>query len=205
MIASLYRLSRTDIAKLKVSDDYSIHRIVYSLFPKQDDPDTPRGFLYADKGGNFMERTILILSRNQPAEPEAGFIESREVSEKFLLHPSYAFEVVMNPSRRDARTTKTVAIRGEQELRTWFIGKTSGWGFSVDESRLTISHVGIQSFDHKSDGTVVHGRATYSGTLEVHDKALFQKCFEDGLGRCRGFGFGLLQLRPLVPVETIHA
>jgi CRISPR system Cascade subunit CasE len=197
MIASVYRLSRSDIAKLKVTDDYSLHRIVYSLFPEECGGDAHRDFLYADKGGDFRERTILILSRRPPREPEAGSIESREVPSSFLSYDRYAFEVVMNPTRRDARTTKTVAVRGMDELKAWFMGRAAGWGFALDEDRLSISRLSIQQFEHKGDGSVVHSSACYSGILEVCDRELFAESFEKGIGRCRGFGFGLLQIRPV--------
>lgn len=205
MIASLYRLSRSDIARLKVTDDYSLHRIVYSLFPENEGGDKRRDFLYADKGGDFRERVLLILSHRLPVEPAAGSIESREVPVSFLSHDCYAFEVVMNPTKRDVKTTKTIAIRGQEEIRAWFVRKACAWGFSVDESRLAISCVGIQSFEHKGNGMVVHETATFSGILRVCDRDIFTTSFENGIGRCRGFGFGLLQIRPLTPVDDVRA
>jgi CRISPR system Cascade subunit CasE len=197
MIASLYRLSRKDLAALKVTDEYSLHRIVYDLFPEREGNESGRDFLYADKGGDFRERIVLILSHRSPTEPTAGRIESREVSYSFLSQDRYAFEVVMNPSRRDSKTGKTVAIRGETELRDWFAEKSSAWGFSIEATRLEVSRIGVQSFAHKDDGMIVHGRATFSGILEVTNRPAFIGSFENGIGRCRGFGFGLLQIRPI--------
>jgi CRISPR system Cascade subunit CasE len=197
MIATMYRLSRRDIRELRVTDDYSIHRIVYDLFPRSDGTADGRGFLYADKGGDFESRIVLILSKRLPGEPAAGSTESREVTESFLMHEHYAFEVVMNPSRRDAASGKTIAVRGEEGIRDWFIGKAQGWGFIVDPDRLGVSQIGVQRFEHKSDGMVLHNRATLSGVLEVRDRNAFKESFENGIGRSRGFGFGLLQLRPL--------
>ncbi len=197
MIASLYRLSRDDLAHLKVKDEYSLHRIVYELFPRQASDDGVRDFLYADKGGDYRERIVLVLSRRLPAKPVAGLIESREVPERFLSWDHYAFEVVMNPSRRDSKSGKAFAIRGESELRDWFVEKTHTWGFTVDRSRLEVSRIGIQRFEHKGDGTVLHARATFSGILTVADRPTFIARFENGIGRCRGFGFGLLQIQPV--------
>lgn len=197
MIASLYRLSCKDLTALKVTDEYSLHRIVYDLFPEREGGGKGRDFLYADKGGDFRERIVLVLSQRPPAEPMAGRIESREVTHSFLSHDRYAFEVVMNPSQRDSKTGKTIALRGENELRDWFARKSSAWGFSIDETRFEVSRIGVQSFEHKLEGTVVHARATFSGILEVIDRPAFIGSFESGIGRCRGFGFGLLQIRPI--------
>lgn len=205
MIASVYRLSRNDITRLKVADDYSVHRIVYSLFPESGRERAERDFLYVDKGGDFHERTILILSRRHPAEPKAGSVESREVPERFLSHNNYAFEVVMNPTRRDAKTTKMVTVRGQEKLRAWFASKTAAWGFSADENRLSISRIGTQRFEHKGDGMIVHATATYSGILRVTDRTKLTASFENGIGRCRGFGFGLLQIRPVELAHEVRA
>jgi CRISPR system Cascade subunit CasE len=205
MIASVYRLSRGDIAKLKVTDDYSIHRIVYSLFPAANGSESGRDFLYADKGGDFRERKILIISHRSPGEPEAGILESREIPASFLSHDQYAFEVVMNPTRRDSKTAKLIPVCDTDELTIWFSSKTNAWGFNVDEKRLAVSHVGIQCFDHKGDGMVTHSMATYTGILEVKDRPLFVESFEKGIGRCRGFGFGLLQVRPVEPAHDVQA
>ena len=197
MIASLYHLSRDDISMLKVTDEYSLHRIVYDLFPERDGEKNSKGFLYVDKGGDFLGRIVLILSRRPPAIPVAGRIETREVPMTFLSHEHYAFEVVVNPSKRDSKSGKTIAIRGENELRKWFMEKSTAWGFSIDASRLEVSRIGIQTFEHKQDGIVIHARATFSGVLEVTDRSAFISSFESGIGRCRGFGFGLLQLKPI--------
>lgn len=202
MIASLYHLSREDLSMLKVTDEYSLHRIVYDLFPERDRGKNGRDFLYADKGGDFHGRIVLILSRRPPAIPSAGRIETREVPTTFLSYKRYAFEVVINPSKRDSKSGKTIAIRGENELRKWFVEKSPTWGFSIDATQLEVLRIGVQTFEHKQDGIIIHARATFSGILEVTDRPTFIGSFEGGIGRCRGFGFGLLQLQP---VERAHA
>lgn len=197
MIASLYSLSRQDIATLRITDDYSIHRIVYDLFPGCHADSNGRDFLYADKGGDFSGRKVLLLSRQHPSEPAAGKIESKVVPDSFLAHEHYGFEIILNPSRRDFRTGKTVAVTGSVAIKEWFLEKHSGWGISVNSDFLEVKGNGIQRFEHKQGSVVIHNRAVFSGILAVTDRQKFIACFENGIGRCRGFGFGLLQLRPL--------
>jgi len=104
MIATVWRLSRSDCKILRVTDPYSIHRIVYSLFPKKGGKS--RNFLFADKGGTFNERTILILSEEQPEKPPYGELLSKEIPKSFLQQDHYGFEVVINPVIRDSKTGK---------------------------------------------------------------------------------------------------
>jgi len=106
MIASILKLNRRDIQSLRVTDDYSLHRVVYSLFEdirsdEEKHASVPSGFLFADKGGDINNRVILILSDREPRTPEFGTLESKAVGDAFLEHDHYQFEVLVNPTRRD--------------------------------------------------------------------------------------------------------
>lgn len=65
MIAGVLELSWRDIRELRVTDPYSVHRVIYSLFPDERTPEQknahqPAGFLYADKGGDKVSRRICF-------------------------------------------------------------------------------------------------------------------------------------------------
>ena len=73
MFISVLRLSRSDVQQIAVCnqgvfDAYTLHKTVYSMFPKESEE--TRSFLYADHGGDFNEKRILILSKNLPKEPQ---------------------------------------------------------------------------------------------------------------------------------------
>ena len=198
MIASVLKLNRSDCRALKLKDAYSVHKIVYSLFPKQDDQ--LRDFIYADKGGDWNSRLILILSERKPEIPNFGKIVSREVFESFLGWNYYGFEVVVNPTQRNGPSKKTTPIRGQEDLHRWFIQKAPSWGFEVEPDSLQISHTGVLNFEKVKDGKIfaqTHGSATFVGKLKVIDKYIFVKSFKQGIGRAKGFGFGLLQIVPI--------
>lgn len=200
MIASLLTLNRTECQTLKVTDAYSVHRVVYSLFPAQ--KGKTRDFLYADKGGDFHGRKILILSKRRPDPFPFGRVESKEIPSAFLDHSVYGFEVRMNPTKRDKPSGKTVSVRGKEPLLSWFCEKApSTYGFEVLKDRqgtllIQVQGIGVQRFE-KDETEVVHGEAVFIGKLRVIDRGLFKKAFEEGMGRAKGFGFGLLQLVPL--------
>lgn len=195
MIASALKLNRADCKALEIKDAYSLHRIVYSLFPEQDGQ--PRDFLYADKGGDWNYRQILILSERQPETPEFGEIESREISEPFLQWDNYGFEVTANPTRRNGPSKKTTPIKGRENLHKWFIQKATAWGFDVEPKSLQVSKIGVVSFNRDKSITQTHGTATFIGKLKVIDREAFIKSFKQGIGRAKGFGFGLLQIVPI--------
>ncbi len=196
MIATVWRLSRSDCKILRVTDPYSIHRIVYSLFPKKEGKS--RNFLFADKGGTFNERVILILSEEQPERPAYGELLSKEIPKSFLHQDHYGFEVVINPTIRDSRTGRIIPVRGRDSLLQWFTQKSSTYGFIVDKDSLSVSETNIIRFK-KDSKEVILGKAKFTGKLTVIDRELFIKSFSNGLGRAKGFGFGLLQIVPIKP------
>ena len=195
MIASVLRLSRSDckaLNKNKTMDGYTIHRVVYELFPGES-----RDFLFVDKGGDFHARQILILSERSPEIPQYGEIQSKLIADSFLEHDNYGFEVTLNPTKRDKQTGKTVAIRGRENLHQWFLGKAPTLGFEIQAESLEIRHAGVQTFDLGNGKIVTHNSASFVGKLKVTDRGKFQQSFRKGIGRAKSFGFGLFQIIPL--------
>ncbi len=195
MIASVLRLNRANYKALEIKDAYSVHRVVYSLFPEQDGQS--RDFLYADKGGDWNCRQVLILSERQPETPAFGEIETKEILESFLQWDNYGFEVIVNPTQRNGPSKKTTPIKGRENLHKWFFQKTPTWGFHVEPDSLQVSNIGVVSFDRNKNITQTHGSATFIGKLKVIDRQTFIKSFKHGIGRAKGFGFGLLQIVPI--------
>ena len=202
MIASVLRLGPKDIKTLRITDDYSLHRVVYSLFEdcrsdSEKNASVPSGFLYADKGGDRNCRLILLLSDREPRTPEHGVLESKSVDEKFLTFDRYRFEVVINPTKRDSKSRKIIALRDREKIAQWFIEKApASWGFIVHASSLQVKTLQAKHFV-KQNHSVSHGGAELTGELEVVDRSLFINSFQQGIGRGRAFGFGLLQIAPL--------
>ena len=204
--ASVLRLSRADISILGVKDAYALHKVVYGLFEDtrsdaEKHASTRSGIVYADKGGDFNTRQILMLSNRKPHQtPQFGEVHTRIVHAAFLAHERYAFEVTLNPSKRDQRTGNVVPIRGREAIEQWFKARApKSWGFSVNAENLQTGQLSVQTFE-KSGSAITHGSATLTGELTVIDNDRFVRSFTQGIGRGRAFGFGLLQIVPLAAI-----
>lgn len=203
MIASFLCLTRADIMALRIRDAYSLHRVVYDLYPDtrtelEKCASVSSGILYADKGGDWSSRHILMLADRPPKTPEHGQLENRTVSPSFLQHNHYGFEVIINPTKRDKASGKIMAIRGYEAITQWFIDKApKAWGFHVKPQHVQLRDLGVKIFEKKGHA-VTQGSATVRGELAVIDRARFIQSFQLGIGRGRAFGFGLLQLVPLL-------
>jgi CRISPR system Cascade subunit CasE len=201
--ASVLVLSRKDVKILNIKDAYSLHKTVYGLFEDirsqvEKNNSTRSGIVYADKGGDFNTRRILMLSNRKPHQtPQFGEVQTKPIHANFLSHPSYAFEITLNPGKRDKRTGKVVPIRGREAIEHWFkVRAPESWGFSVNPTNLQIENLSVQTFE-KGGQAVTHGSAVLKGTLTVVDRERFVQSFTQGIGRGRAFGFGLLQIQPL--------
>lgn len=201
MIAGVLTLDWKDIQNLRITDPYSVHRAVYGLFADQRSEaqkrsHIPSGFLYADKGGSRLSRTILFLSDREPCQPSCGTVRTKAIPETFLQHNCYAFEVVVNPTKR-ARSGNLVPITGRQNIIDWFNSKAQAWGFQC--LRTEIQRVEVQQFK-KREHCITLEKASIKGVLKVLDRDTFIRSFQTGLGRGKAFGCGLLQI---VPVQQI--
>ncbi len=214
MIASVLHLGRADCKALNITDTYSIHRVVYDLFDdiraeSEKQQNVSSGILYVDKGGDIRGRKILMLSNRQPNVPSHGQLsELRRIPDTFLDYPRYRFEVVINPTKRTSGGGRLIAIRKtkdpllqneestRQKIAKWFIEKAPQWGFEVKPEHLAVGNVSVKRFE-KDGQTITQAQAQVLGQLTVINKEKFIQSFQQGIGRGRSFGCGLLQIVPI--------
>ncbi|MER2510981.1 MAG: type I-E CRISPR-associated protein Cas6/Cse3/CasE [Nitrosomonas ureae] len=204
--ASVLRLSRADMKILNIKDAYALHKVVYGLFEDvrtdaEKQTSIASGITYADKSGDFNTRQILMLSNRKPHQtPQFGEVQTKSIHSDFLAHKRYAFEITLNPGKRDKQTGKIVPIRGREGIEQWFKERApKSWGFSVNPRNLQTHKISVQVFE-KMGRTITHGSATLQGELIVIDRERFILSFLHGIGRGRAFGFGLLQIVPLTAI-----
>lgn len=201
MIASVLHLSRADCKALNIRDAYSLHRVVYDLFDdirteSEKQQAVSSGILYADKGGDFRGRKILMLSNRQPNAPIHGEISMKKIADDFLDYPHYRFEIVINPTKRESGGGKLIPLRTRENIAKWFVEKAPQWGFEVRAEHLAVGNVSVKRFE-KDGRTITQSQAQILGQLTVIDKEKFAKSFQQGIGRGRSFGCGLLQIVPI--------
>lgn len=205
LIASVLHLSRKDVKALRITDPYSLHRVVYSLYEDvrtQEDKNASQasGLLYADQGGDVNGRRILLLADRLPKDcidGEFGQIQSKEIAPGFLDYDRYRFKVTMNPTRRENASGKLVPVKGREAIAAWFTERaTKNWGFSVAPQSLQVDSTTVQSFKAKNDHQITLAQAQLQGILLVTDPDKFKTSFGQGIGRGRAFGCGLLQIVP---------
>ena len=207
LYASALHLDRTAVKALKITDMYSLHRVVYSLFPDvrsdhEKQSHIQSGIVYADQGGDFHGRKVLIVSDRQPAthlDGQYGEVISKPIADSFLSYSRYRFKVQVNPVRKEKQTGKRVAVTGRADIAQWFLHRAStSWGFDVDPQTLQIDTIDVQQFNDKEGRKITLGKAHIQGMLTVSDQQQFRNSFKNGIGKGRAFGCGLLQIVPVI-------
>lgn len=194
MIATELILSKRDCTQLNIKDAYSIHKVVYSLFPQKNDK--TRDFIYCDMGENCGARKVIIISKDRPLNVSWGKMTSKEISKNFLAQEYYAFSVTMNPVVRNGKTHKLNPVCGHGNLIKWFHNKCASYGFSILPDTLAVDFTGVLQFERGED-LITLNKVTFKGRLHVNDHEKFIKAFSYGIGKGRAFGLGLIQLAPL--------
>ncbi|NIF24015.1 type I-E CRISPR-associated protein Cas6/Cse3/CasE [Candidatus Pantoea multigeneris] len=207
LFASALHLDRTAVKALKMTDTYSLHRVVYSLF-SDERSDTEKnsnvqsGIVYADQGGDFQHRKVLIVSNRPPAtniDGKYGMVLIKPISDTFLSHTHYCFKVQVNPVRKDKKSGKRIAVKGRAAIADWFLKRaTDSWGFQVTPQTLQIEAIDVLRFEGKSGRLVTIGKAHVQGQLTVINSQQFRNSFKNGIGKGRAFGCGLLQIVPII-------
>jgi CRISPR system Cascade subunit CasE len=207
LFASALHLDRAAVKALRMTDAYSLHRVVYSLFTDlrseaEKQRDTPSGIVFADQGGDRHGRKVLIVSNRLPlerVEGQYGTVISKPIATSFLNYPRYRFNVQINPVRKDKQSGKRVAVKGRADIAQWFLQRApQSWGFDVDPQTLQVDAIEVLQFPDKAGREVTLGKAHLRGQLTVTDPQRFQTSFKNGIGKGRAFGCGLLQIVPII-------
>lgn len=207
LFASALHLDRTAIKALKITDTYSLHRVVYSLFPDvrteaEKQSHIQSGIVYADQGGDFYGRKILMVSDRLPAsqiDGRYGDVRSKAIAASFLAHTRYRFQVQVNPVRKATQNGKRVAIKGKADIHQWFLQRAvTSWGFEVCSPTLQVDGIDVLRFNDKVGHQVTLAKAHLQGQFTVTDPQQFHHSFKHGIGKGRAFGCGLLQIVPII-------
>lgn len=209
----------------RIFDSYAWHKKIWECFPGM--PDAERTFLTRidPLEGAFR---VWVLSAAKPACPEwctEGGFALKEISNTFLSHRYYAFDVRANPVKalvqRDPNGQPLMTVDGKRkrgkrvplvkpdELKAWLVRKGQvrcldmatkqevPGGFRIVEKRpLEISPM-VENYFRKKDQSAYHAGIQFRGVLEVTDREHFSQTYQFGIGGAKGFGFGLLLLAPV--------
>ncbi|WP_407356497.1 type I-E CRISPR-associated protein Cas6/Cse3/CasE [Methanolobus sp. WCC5] len=205
-----------------VGSSYNIHRLVWSLFSKGADDE--RSFLYRQESEGTVPK-FYIVSKSEPRD-ESGLWDIDVKSYEPVLQPGQelSFSLRANPivSKRDEngkqhrhdvvmdekfRMKKEksstydyshVSEIVQQKGVKWLQKKAENNGFFIEEEQVRADGYRNHRF-YKPTGkhNISFNTIDFTGVLTVNDPELFKKILFEGIGPAKGFGCGLLLVRPI--------
>lgn len=196
----------------KLQDSYAWHQAMWNAFPNRNDED--RSFLFrVDTRNDGPE--ALLLARVEPVRPdwcpEEGW-SIKTIKPEFFGHRFYRFDLRANATRKvkklngngePSKNGRRAVISDEHELQAWLARKAEQGGFRlVDAPPLIIDPRTDHRFrKDKSSTSGLHVGVRFRGALQVTDTQRFEATFHSGIGSAKAFGFGMLLLQPIQPIN----
>lgn len=179
--------------RARLTDGYRWHKAIWDSLP--DRPDAKRDFLFRVDRLEDGFRLLLLSGIAPNADAPLGW-RTKTVSDGFLDHRAYRFQLKANPTFRRSKDKRRLAICDEDKLRAWLDRKAAAGGFAVDAESLSVGAPSDETFA-KDGRRGKHVAVDFQGVLAVTDPLRFAHAFHHGIGSAKGFGYGLLMLQPL--------
>ena len=212
----------SDKSFTNMGSSYNIHRLVWSLFSKE--YDNERSFLYRQESDGTLP-TFYIVSESEPEnESEVWDINVKSYNPALRPGQELSFSLRANPivSKRDEKgkqhrhdvvMDEKFSMKKESSDKDnrphvseivqrkgveWLQKKADKSGFSIDEEQVRADSYRNHRF-YKPNGkhNISFNTIDFTGVLTVTNPTLFKQALFEGIGPAKGFGCGLLLVRPV--------
>lgn len=209
-----------ELVKLVKGNAYTIHQILWRLFP--DDPDAKRDFLFRREEGNGWPYFYMVSKRQPQSIKNFIQVESKTYQPELSDGQPLGFSLRANPVitkktgdgkkrvRHDvvmnakcklaASSGGAVAISaGELQHKTgiqWLDGRAKKLGFSFNPDLVRV--FGYQQYHikkHQHKKPIRFSVLDFNGVLTIADSDQFCQTLFAGVGPAKAFGCGLMLVR----------
>ena len=201
------QLLPSQLLQLVDRGEYVMHQWLWALFPAGQE----RQFLYRreEMQGAFR---FFVLSQQPPAQNDIFDIECRSFAPALSAGQILRFSLRANPTicksgkRHDLLMEAKHQMRGridsrdiwqhqQQTAQDWLGRQGAVNGFSLRKVSVD-AYRQQQVVRAKSRQMIQFSSVDYSGVLEVNDTVLFLQRLNQGYGKSRAFGCGLMLIKP---------
>ncbi|MCJ2543329.1 type I-E CRISPR-associated protein Cas6/Cse3/CasE [Thermostichus vulcanus] len=184
-----------------LSNAHAFHQRIMNGFPDQP-TETPRSdwhILYRQEPDSYK---VLVQSAIEPdwsCLPDR-YLECNVKVKRFDLNPArwregqlFQFRLRANPSKRDKQTHKIVGFYRREDQLAWLARKGKNYGFSL-MSVDAIPSANVFAKKKNDQAPIRIHTVLFEGVLQVVEPTALVKAVQQGIGRGRSYGCGLLSL-----------
>ncbi len=187
-----------------LSNAHKFHQRLMQAFPDERDRQQPRGdwqILYRHEPDHPV---VLVQSAIEPdwSRLPSGYLQHYATkmvhftADHFRSDRLFQFRLRANPSKRDGKTQKTIGFYHRADQQAWLERQAQRCGFRL-LSVTVIPSPNVFALKQKGAAPVRLTTALYQGALTVTDPATFLQAVEQGIGRGKSYGCGLLSIARL--------
>ena len=193
MYLSLLSLSVRARLVNRIKNDYTIHQLVYRLFPNEQE----RKFLYRVDFDNLGNMEIMIQSSIRPEDIGIGNLRVKKIPAGFFMQDRYYFRLRFAPVVKLDGKVIRVESRTADAI-SWLCSRAARLGVVFEDNTLDkAASSTYRMFPGKDRRAITISSVDITGILKVTDRDMFFAAVKRGIGPYKGFGLGLLQLRPI--------
>ena len=193
MYLSEWQIDRDVALEHGILNDYSLQQRIFVLCPNS----TARSCLYHSSQSSKSGLKVLVQSVVLPRDPGYGDIRTKEIPLSFFSHSAYLFAVRFCPVVQ-SEEKGVIPLKKEDDVVLWLLKRESPFGVRFHQDSLMKTGNGTLFMSQRGNPKKI--RIDYveiTGVLTVVDSDLFLAMIENGIGRSKGFGLGMFQLRPI--------
>lgn len=187
---------------------YDMHRFVYGVIRPSQGKNRVLYRVEARPDRFGVPRPTVLIQHSPTLNPKLNDdqyrfadLEYKEVN--ITIHPGmYRFRLRANPVKSIPSGTKGVrgtrrALRNDDERRDWLVDRFNKHGIEVvSVDAVAEPFVEFSKSGARGRGNVAIAGVMYDGVVAIRDPERAAPIIKDGIGRARGFGYGLISLAP---------
>lgn len=184
----------------ELGNAHQFHRRIMQAFPDEEDCEAPRQdwqILFRQEPDSDV---VLVQSALEPdwSKLPEGYLLRHEVkflnlgAEQLPVGRAFQFRLRANPSKRDAKTRKTVGYYHRPDQLAWLERQGDRCGFQIHSADVIPSP---NVFGRKTKAAPIRiTTALFQGVLVVTEPDAFLASLQQGIGRGKSYGCGLLSI-----------
>jgi CRISPR system Cascade subunit CasE len=203
-LSQLILNERQSLVYRDLGNAHKFHQRIMQAFPDQEDRASPREDWHILFRHEPDRDVVLVQSALEPdwSKLPDGYLKHHAVkavnlgADQLSAPRLFQFRLLANPSKRDAKSKKTIGFYHRPDQLAWLERQGDRCGFRLHNTDVIPAP---NVFGIKKQGTapIRITTALFQGVLEVTDSDLLFSALKTGIGRGRSYGCGLLSLKRL--------